>query len=369
MSSHRASGRPREVRRRLAIRLIALTAAFTAASSLVALSLDAPEEAVTADPMVEAASWWHRWDFGDTSAQRRQREASAGSTRRSTPSATTPPSTPAAPPPVAAPPPAAVTTPSATPSPARQAAPSSSTPSPQAAAPAAPSTTASGASAPVPTGNVAGWRQVFSDGFDGSTLGSQWRTYSGQPGGSPYGTWSPSQVQVRGGFLNLRNEQLNGQWVSGGLASRIGQTYGKWEMRFRIDAGDEIKYAALLWPDGPNWPPEIDFAEDAGGNRSGTTATLHYGGNNAMVGERVAVDMTQWHTMGVEWSPGRIVYTLDGQPWATTVHQGVPSESMHLAIQTQPGGCQGGGGAFGCGVGNPRTTTMQVDWVTIYAPA
>ncbi|MGR7024971.1 glycoside hydrolase family 16 protein [Geodermatophilus sp. URMC 62] len=187
-------------------------------------------------------------------------------------------------------------------------------------------------------------------------------------GGSPYGTWSPSQVQVAGGFLNLRNGLQNGQWVSGGLASTVSQTYGKWEMRFRIDAGDEIKYAALLWPDGPNWPPEIDFAEDAGGNRSGTTATLHYGADNAMVGERVATDLTQWHTMGVEWSPGRVVYTLDGRPWATTDHPGVPNEPMHLAIQTQPGGCQGGA-AFGCGGGTPGTTSMQVDWVTVYAPA
>ncbi|PRY48160.1 glycosyl hydrolase family 16 [Geodermatophilus tzadiensis] len=367
------------MRKRLAIRLIALTAACTAASSLVALSLDAPEDATATDSVVEAASWWRVWGNDETS-QRRPRNESPASTRRSGPPAATapqavpppatPPTTQPAPPPTTpapAPPPVPASTPPAAPAP--QATTPSPTPAPQAAAPAPSATTTGGAGVPAPTGDVTGWRQVFTDGFDGSTLGSQWRTYSGQPGGSPYGTWSPSQVSVSGGFLQLRNELLNGQWVSGGLASRIGQTYGKWEMRFRVDAGDEIKYAALLWPDGPSWPPEIDFAEDAGGNRSGTTATLHYGGNNAMVGERVAVDLTQWHTMGVEWSPGRLVYTLDGRPWATTVHQGVPSEAMHLAIQTQPGGCQGGGGAFGCGVGNPRTTTMQVDWVTIYAPA
>ncbi|RFU22391.1 hypothetical protein D0Z06_07090 [Geodermatophilus marinus] len=351
-----------------------MAAAVTAVGSLTGLALDAPATTTTAEPAIEDASWWrdagrdgsrdrsHRQERTSSSrwdAARAERAQRAASGRSTAPPA---PSSPSAQAP--APAPEAETAPQqAGSSPAPAPAPAAATPAPT------PSSTATGAAGNAPTGDVAGWRQVFSDDFDGSTLGSQWRTYSGQPGGSPYGTWSPSQVQVSDGFLNLRNNLQNGQWVSGGLASRIGQTYGKWEVRFRIDASDEIKYAALLWPDGPSWPPEIDFAEDAGGDRSGTTATLHYGSDDSMVGERVAVDLTQWHTMGVEWSPGRIVYTLDGRPWATTEHQGVPSEPMHLALQTQPGGCQGGGGAFGCGVGNPGTTTMQVDWVTIYAPA
>ena len=236
-------------------------------------------------------------------------------------------------------------------------------------APLAPVAAAAPAGSAAPQGNQAGWRQVFVDNFDGNSLGSDWRTYSGQPGGSPYGRWDPSHVNVSNGALVLSNDQQGGQWTSGGLAHRLGQTYGKWEMRFRIDRSDEIKYALLLWPDSDRWPAdgEIDFAEDAGGDRSGTTSTLHFGADNQMINDRVNADFTQWHTVGVEWSPSQVVYTLDGQPWKTTSNNGVPTGPMHLAIQTQPGGCQGSHDAFGCGSGTPASASMQVDWVAVYA--
>ncbi|MCZ2803709.1 glycoside hydrolase family 16 protein [Modestobacter sp. VKM Ac-2983] len=234
---------------------------------------------------------------------------------------------------------------------------------PVATAPAA--TTGGGTAAP--KGDLAGWRQVFVDEFNGSSLGSQWKLYSGQPGGSPYGRWDPSHVAVGGGNLTLTQTQQNGEWVAGGLANRTTIQYGKVEMRFRVDAGDEMKYAALLWPADNSWPPEIDFAEDAGGDRSATTGTVHYGSNNTMIGQQVEADFTQWHTIGVEWTPGKVVYTLDGQAWGSTDHPGVSSTPMNLAIQVQPGGCQGGGAAFGCGVGDPAVTSLQVDWVSIWA--
>src|SRR6266705_2400712 len=37
---------------------------------------------------------------------------------------------------------------------------------------------------PMPVGNIPGWRQVFADDFNGTTLNtSNWYPYSGQPGG------------------------------------------------------------------------------------------------------------------------------------------------------------------------------------------
>ncbi len=36
----------------------------------------------------------------------------------------------------------------------------------------------------MPVGNIPGWRQVFADDFNGTTLNtSNWYPYSGQPGG------------------------------------------------------------------------------------------------------------------------------------------------------------------------------------------
>jgi hypothetical protein len=70
--------------------------------------------------------------------------------------------------------------------------------------------------------------------------------------------------------------------------------------------------------------------------------------------------------MGVEWTPRRLVYTLDGRAWAALRSRHVPSERMELDIQTQAGTC---GDRFApCpGRSTPRRVDMQVDWVKAYA--
>lgn len=137
-------------------------------------------------------------------------------------------------------------------------------------------------------------------------------------------------------------------------------------MRFRIDRGYGIGYALLLWPASEHWPPEIDFGEDGGGSRQRTTATVHYGAQNSTIARSVSVDFSRWHTLGVEWSPGVLAYTLDGRSWATVRSTSVPSVPMEFDMQTQAGTC---GYQFApC----PNSTTptqvnLDVDWVVIYS--
>jgi beta-glucanase (GH16 family) len=220
----------------------------------------------------------------------------------------------------------------------------------------------------MPVGDQPGWRQVYADDFTGSSLGPGWGAYSGRPGSDPYTMWSPSQVAVQDGVLTLRGQKRNGQWVTGGVSNHtVTQTYGKWEVRFRIDPSDDLTYALLLWPNMPVWPPEIDFAEDGGGARRSTVATLHHG-RNAKVAREVDADFSQWHTVGVEWVPGQLTYTLDGRPWTTVASSAVPDIPMWLAIQAQGGGCEKHPGR--CPVaGSPAAPALQVDWVVVYARA
>jgi beta-glucanase (GH16 family) len=226
---------------------------------------------------------------------------------------------------------------------------------------------------PMPTGNLPGWHQVFADDFSGSTLDtSKWRLYWGQPGGDPGGWFDPSHVSVANGQLVIsgyRDPADGGKWATGGLSSSPGlvQTYGKYLARFRFDAGVGIAHAILLWPADNSWPPEIDFSEDNGSNRETAYATLHYGAANTQVQRQVAVNLTHWHTLGVEWTPGRLVYTLDGRPWSTLTSSHVPAIPMTLDIQTQ---------AWACGTSTwercPNATTpshvnLYVDWAVAYA--
>ena len=216
------------------------------------------------------------------------------------------------------------------------------------------------------------WKRVFFDDFEHGLDHSKWGEYEGQPGGDPGGWWDPSHVKVRRGVLNLETYQdpaFGGRWVSGGVSSSHGlrQRYGKYLVRFRMDGGKGVAGILLLWPSVDVWPPEIDFAETGGETnaRDEMSATLHYGSENHQIQRSVRADFTRWHTMGVEWTPGRLVYTLDGRRWATVRSPHVPKLRMELDIQAQAGTC--GDRYAPC----PDSTTpahvnLQVDRVVAY---
>jgi beta-glucanase (GH16 family) len=230
---------------------------------------------------------------------------------------------------------------------------------------------------PMPTGNLPGWQEVFSDDFTGTSLDSQWSAYWGQPGGDPGGFFDPSHVTVSGGELVISafQDPADDLWdagpdtyVTGGVSSSpsFAQTYGKYLVRFRMDTGQGVALAILLWPQSNTWPPEIDFAEDNGANRQTNYATLHYGAANTQVQRQVAVNMTQWHTLGVVWTKGRLVYTLDGRNWATVTNANVPSIPMVLDMQTQGWACGTSTWEQCPNATTPADVNLDVDWVVAY---
>lgn len=225
------------------------------------------------------------------------------------------------------------------------------------------------------------WEVVFSDDFERRRLGDDWSPYTGQPGGDPYSWWEPSHVELRDGNLVLAGYQRDGRWVTGGVSNwQTTQTYGRWEVRFRADPSDEVTYHFLLWPERDAWPPEIDFLEDFGGPRQGGSAFVHFtdesSGDRGQVerslGEAgVAVDFTDWQTVGVEWTPGRIDFLLNGEVWETVTGEVVPDEPMWLALQAQAGGCHRSEewGFPRCPqAGIPERADVEIDRVTIWGP-
>lgn len=217
------------------------------------------------------------------------------------------------------------------------------------------------------------WHRVFFDDFSHGLRSSRWGAYSGQPGGDPGGWWAPSHAVVTHGVLNLetyRDPRYGGRWVSAGVSSApaLRQTYGKYEVRVRIDRGRGVAFVALLWPVRHVWPPEIDFSESGGETnaRDQMTATLHYGAHDSQLQRSVHVDLTRWHTLGVEWLPGKLIYTIDGRAWATMRSPAVPGQQMEMDVQTQAGTC---GDAYApCpDAGTPAHVDAQIKWVAAYA--
>lgn len=225
----------------------------------------------------------------------------------------------------------------------------------------------------MPKASLAHWRVKSAVDFTGTALPAGWGSYEGQPGGEPNGYWKHSHAVVRNGVLTLAGYRDGTRFVTGGVMAyspEVGQqTYGKYEVRFRIAKGHGVKYAALLWPVSERWPVdgEIDFAEDGGGDRRSSTGTLHYGASNSQIQKSLSGDFSGWNTLGVEWSPGKLVYTLNGRPWSTVTGAMVPHTPMNLAIQTQAGTCGSWAGASCPDATTPAHVDMQIDWAVTYS--
>ena len=203
----------------------------------------------------------------------------------------------------------------------------------------------------MPTGDLPGWNEVFSDDFDtaSSLVWPQWQIYGGdQPPGDPGAWWDASHATLKDSILKLRGYQdpsdgsPAGAWATTGVKDRTAQLYGKWEVHARMDNGRGIAPVILLWPESNRWPDdgEIDFAEDGGQDPRATDyMTVHYAcgsDQDCNIQQSTPVDWSEWHTYGVEWTPGKIVITVDGKNVATDTSH-VPDVPMNLAIQDQDG--------------------------------
>jgi beta-glucanase (GH16 family) len=164
-----------------------------------------------------------------------------------------------------------------------------------------------------------------------------------------------------------RDPRYGDRWTSGGINDARAQklSQGRYDIRMRADRADGITVVGLLWPIRNVWPPEIDFVEDRDSNRTDFTASLHYlhSGRDRQIIRRHRLDLTAWHTYGVEWGPDDITYTVDGQPWATLKTRHAPRIAMALAIQSN---------AVSRGrvpdASTPADSRVQIDWVVGYVP-
>lgn len=211
---------------------------------------------------------------------------------------------------------------------------------------------------------ASGYTLVFKDDFNGSRIDtSKWGVYNGGNGGDRVA----QNAIVGNGQLTLRTTKVNGVWKGAGVsAARANkQKYGKYEMRVRFDRGYGVRVAGLLWPANGVWPPEVDFYEIPADNTNRTLNTLtnHYGtrSNHRMHHDSYNADFTQWQTVGVEWTPNKLVYTLNGKPMRT-MYKNIPNTAMWLGLQTRPGSWSG----VKPNSSTPQIVDLDVDWVKIY---
>ncbi|MFG1876140.1 family 16 glycosylhydrolase [Sphaerisporangium sp. NPDC049003] len=204
---------------------------------------------------------------------------------------------------------------------------------------------------------------VFVEDFDGTGIDrSKWEVYD-----SPDAQVNPRTARataVHDGMLQMTGGFYGGKDLSGGVASHLSQTYGRWEVRFRGEVGAGYSLVTLLWPSSQGGEySEIDFAEVIDPTRRTGGIYIHRG-EAEQAQSQVRADFTQWHTVAVDWLPGRLTFWLDGrQTWDYTGPRVPEGRPMHLTLQNdvvcnQWSPCRDSS--------TPKTVSMFVDWVRIY---
>ncbi len=214
-------------------------------------------------------------------------------------------------------------------------------------------------------------RVVLDENFDGGLDSSRWNTchWWDKEGctiasNNELEWYRPEQVTVADGTLRLtaapnRYDASDGNsydFTSGMVTTgptpdddnaKVAITYGTVEVRFKAPAGRGLWPAIWMLPASKESRPEIDMLEMIGQNPEELILHFHPEDRDAdSPSKRIRVadpDLTEgWHTVGVQWSPGELVYLLDGKPVWTVTGQQVPSEPMYLVMNLAVGGAYPG---------------------------
>ena len=161
----------------------------------------------------------------------------------------------------------------------------------------------------------------------------------------------------------------NYQYASGLLTTEksFTQTYGYFEIRAELPAGQGVWPAFWMLPADGSWPPELDVMEQIGG--SSVFETSHYptasGGATATAfSTYVPGNTTGFHTYGVLWTPTTLSWYVDGVEVASAPTPADMNKPMYMLVNLAVGGNWPGSPPS-----NFTSAQMEVDYVRAYSLA
>lgn len=169
-----------------------------------------------------------------------------------------------------------------------------------------------------------------------------------------------SHVTVQDGCLR-QTGTADGK--TGWLASKLGQRYGRWEVRARVlsaGPGPQFHPVLIAWPDDDRWPQggEYDFFE-SDARDTHATAFMHHPADTVVQTEYNSgpLDLAAWHAYGFEWTPAGLKGYIDGVLWFHHTKPGFDApRPMHQTIQLDN---------F-VGTSGMPLTFFDIDWARAY---
>ena len=196
---------------------------------------------------------------------------------------------------------------------------------------------------------------------------------------SNYGpTSSVTPWTVNNGIMTLTaapasaaiSSQIGGyQYTSGSIntSQSFSQTYGFFEMRAELPAGQGLWPAFWLLPENGQWPPEIDAMEMLGNNPGTYYTSIHSGTAanevNAGQADNVGDTSTGYHTYGVDWEPDYITYYFDGKE----VYQVATPSDMNTPMYMIANLAVGGAWPGNADASTPFPANMDINWIRAYS--
>jgi beta-glucanase (GH16 family) len=206
------------------------------------------------------------------------------------------------------------------------------------------------------------------------------------------GCYLPANVTLSGGFLTIESlvqSQVCGDsthaasswnYTSGMIQwNSLHFTYGTIEYRAKMPGGSgpwpaiwllgyNCQASNIISADNIapcNWPvpgsDEIDMTEILGGTTT-VNQQIHTGSHNDGCGATTTDVSQNYHVYDLVWSPGSMVWKIDGKTTCTINQSYVPSTPMFLIINTAIGG------AAGTPVNSTFPQSMSVDYVKVTQP-
>ncbi len=149
--------------------------------------------------------------------------------------------------------------------------------------------------------------------------------------GDPQG---PDSVPYLSGMVTTGPQESDGP-------AKFSFTYGRVEVAFNAPSGRGLWPAIWMLPASTQSRPEIDLFEATGQRPGRWVFHLHPKDRNRDSRKGVLNKKrlgSGTHTIGLDWRPGALTWSVDGQPAWTVTGRDVPSEAMYLVINLAVGG-------------------------------
>jgi beta-glucanase (GH16 family) len=133
------------------------------------------------------------------------------------------------------------------------------------------------------------------------------------------------------------------------------QKFGYFECKMKCPSGGGNWPSFWTLPStfNPHTPPEVDIFENFGNPDSHKAS--NWGANSTVLGDVIAVDVTQWHVYGLKWTSNSLVWYIDGVAKATEgTLSAIPTVAQFLLV------------TLGVRGTDQTTYTTQVDYMAAW---